>query len=92
MADGIDTVVELELRLVGRMRLLRRDGVEITPKGRKAQGLLALLGVAPELRRHRNWLQDKLWSDPEQRKQALRLPALRRDLDPVTTQEAHAPH
>ena len=63
MADGLDTVVDLELRLVGRMRLLRRDGVEITPKGRKAQGLLALLGVAPELRRHRNWLQDKLWSD-----------------------------
>jgi TolB-like protein len=84
MADGIDTVVELELRLVGRMRLLRRDGVEITPKGRKAQGLLALLGVAPELRRHRNWLQDKLWSDrgPEQGAASLRqeLAGLRRSL------------
>jgi len=63
MAGGQHTDFDLELRLVGRMRLVRRDGVEITPKGRKAQGLLALIGVAPELRRHRSWLQDKLWSD-----------------------------
>src|SRR5918999_2090265 len=55
--------VEFELRLVGRVRLVRHDGVEVTPKGRKAQGLLTLLGVAPDLRRPRAFLQDKLWSD-----------------------------
>jgi TolB-like protein len=84
MMDGLDIGFDLELRLVGRLRLLRRDGVEITPKGRKAQGLLALLGVAPELRRHRRWLQDKLWSDrgPEQGAASLRqeLAGLRRAL------------
>jgi TolB-like protein len=81
---GRQTDFVLELRLVGRMRLLRVDGVEITPKGRKAQGLLALLGVAPELRRHRSWLQDKLWSDrpPEQGAASLRqeLAGIRRAL------------
>lgn len=53
---------ELELRLAGRLRLLRSDGADITPTGRKAQGLLALLGAAPDYRRSRVWLQDKLWS------------------------------
>ncbi|TPE49912.1 hypothetical protein [Amaricoccus solimangrovi] len=53
---------ELELRLAGRLRLTRSDGADVTPTGRKAQGLLALLGVAPEYRRSRAWLQDKLWS------------------------------
>lgn len=56
---GLDAGVELELRLAGRLRLIRRDGTELTPNGRKAQGLLA---VAPEFRRPRIWLQDKLWS------------------------------
>ena len=84
MAGGEPTDYDLELRLVGRLRLVRRDGVEITPKGRKAQGLLALIGVAPELRRHRSWLQDKLWSDrpPEQGAASLRqeLAGIRRAL------------
>jgi adenylate cyclase len=75
---------ELELRLVGRVRLIAAEGAEITPKGRKAQGLLALIGVAPGLRRHRSWLQDKLWSDraPEQGSASLRqeLAGLRRSL------------
>jgi TolB-like protein/Flp pilus assembly protein TadD len=55
--------IEYELRLIGRVRLIRHDGVEVTPKGRKAQGLLALLGATKGLRRPRAWLQDKLWSD-----------------------------
>jgi TolB-like protein len=75
---------ELELRLVGPVRLLRRDGTDVTPKGRKAQGLLALLGVSPKFRRKRAWLQDKLWSDrgPEQGGASLRqeLAGLRRAL------------
>lgn len=35
----------------------------MTPRALKAQGLLALLGSAPTLRRSRAMLQDKLWSD-----------------------------
>ena len=54
---------ELSLRLIGPLRLVRRDGVDVTPRGTKAQGLLALLGVSPGLRRSRAWLKDKLWSD-----------------------------
>lgn len=63
VADDGHTEVAFELRLIGRVRLIRADGLEVTPKGRKAQGLLALLGVSPENRRTRLQLQDKLWSD-----------------------------
>jgi TolB-like protein/DNA-binding SARP family transcriptional activator len=71
------SAVVYELRLAGRLRLIRSDagdGVEVTPTGKKAQGILALLGVAPGLRRHRSWLQDKLWSDrsPEHGSSSLR--------------------
>ncbi len=72
----------LTLRLVGRLRLTAADGSDLTPRGRKAQGLLALLGVAPELRRTRAFVQDKLWSDrqPEHGAASLRqeLTGLRR--------------
>lgn len=57
---------ELTLRLIGPLRLLRHDGTDVTPRGAKAQGLLALLGVSPGLRRSRAWLKDKLWSDREE--------------------------
>jgi TolB-like protein/DNA-binding SARP family transcriptional activator len=83
VGNGKQTV-ELELRLVGPLRLIGADGSDVTPKGRKAQGLLALIGVAPGLRRPRSWLQDKLWSDraPEQGGASLRqeLAGLRRSL------------
>ena len=60
---GIASVgFELELRLAGRLRLARRDGTDLTPTGRKAQGLLALLAMSPNYHRPRAWLQDKLWS------------------------------
>ena len=57
---------KLTLHIVGPLRLIDRDGCDRTPKGRKAGGLLALLAVAPENRRSRQWLQDKLWSDRAQ--------------------------
>ena len=50
-------------RLIGRFRLWHdRDG-DLTPKGAKAQALLALVLTSPEMTRGRLWLQDKLWSD-----------------------------
>lgn len=80
------TQAQLELRLVGPLRLVRTDGTDLTPTSAKARGLLALLGTAPELRRSRLWLQDKLWSDrgPEQAAASLRqaLVEVRRSLGP----------
>jgi hypothetical protein len=54
---------ELILDLAGPFRLREARGADLTPKSRKAQGLLALVGTSPCMRRSRHWLQDKLWSD-----------------------------
>lgn len=74
----------LVLRLGGPLELRDTDGHDLTPRARKAQGLLALLGTSPGLRRSRSWLQDKLWSDrgPEQGAASLRqcLTEIRRSL------------
>jgi tetratricopeptide (TPR) repeat protein len=53
----------LTINVIGRFRVVRSDGAEITPRGRKTCGLLALLALAPRKSRTRLWLQDKLWSD-----------------------------
>jgi hypothetical protein len=65
---------KLVLDLVGPLSLRDGAGKDLTPKARKAQGLLALIGAAKRLRRSRAWLQDKLWSDrgPEQGAASLR--------------------
>lgn len=62
------------LRLVGPLRLIRSDGVDVTPASAKAQGMLALLGASSGHRRSRAWLQSKLWSDrdPERGAASLR--------------------
>lgn len=69
----------LVLRLVGPLRLFGPDGEDLTPSNVKPQGLLALLGTSPNLRRARGWIQDKLWSNspPEQGAQSLRQTVLR---------------
>lgn len=58
----------MRLRLNGPFRVYDDDDRDITPKGIKERGLLALLALSPGQRRTRAWLQDKLWSDrsPEQ--------------------------
>jgi tetratricopeptide (TPR) repeat protein len=65
---------ELTLQAVGMLTITAADGSDRTPKGRKARGMLALLAVAPDNRRSRPWLQDKLWSDrsPKQGAASLR--------------------
>ncbi len=50
------------IRLLGVFSFVR-DGVDMTPSGRKAMALLALLATAPAGRRSRKWLQNHLWSD-----------------------------
>src|SRR4051812_42282531 len=54
---------ELGISVIGSFRVLARDGEDLTPRGRKARGLLALLALTPTRRRSRAALQDKLWSN-----------------------------
>jgi DNA-binding SARP family transcriptional activator len=64
----------LRICVVGAFRVLAHDGQDLTPRGRKARALLALLALTPTRRRSRAALQDKLWSDrgPEQGAASLR--------------------
>lgn len=54
---------KIRVRLHGRFRVSGAGGAVLTPKGAKAQGLLALLLTCDDFERGRLWLQDKLWSD-----------------------------
>jgi hypothetical protein len=58
----------MRLQLNGPFRIFDDQDRDVTPKGIKERGLLALLLMSPGQRRTRNWIQDKLWSDrtPEQ--------------------------
>jgi len=54
---------ELRVCVIGAFRVLTHDGQDLTPRGRKARALLAILALTPTRRRSRPALQDKLWSD-----------------------------
>lgn len=58
----------MRLQLNGPFRVFDDQGRDVTPKGIKERGLLALLLMSPGQRRTRAWMQDKLWSErtPEQ--------------------------
>jgi len=67
--------------------LLTDDDRNLTPRGKKTQGLLALLALAPRGTRTRVWLRDKLWSCSDEKKSASSLRQtvfeLRKDLGPL---------
>src|SRR6516225_5748288 len=66
---------ELRICVIGAFRVLTHDCQDLTPNGRKARALLAILALTrPTRRRSRPALQDKLWSDrgPEQGAASLR--------------------
>jgi DNA-binding SARP family transcriptional activator len=66
---------ELRICVIGAFRVLTHDYQDLTPNGRKARALLAILALTrPTRRRSRPALQDKLWSDrgPEQGAASLR--------------------
>ena len=54
---------ELRICVIGAFRVLTHDGQDLTPRGRKARALLAILALTQTRRRSRPALQDKLWSD-----------------------------
>lgn len=76
----------LRISTMGAFRVLSDADEDLTPRGAKARGLLALLALTPMRRRSRAALQDKLWSDrgPEQSSASLRqaLAEIRRALGP----------
>lgn len=49
--------------LNGRFRIEASDGTDLTPRGAKDCGLIALLVTSRSGERTRPWLQSKLWSD-----------------------------
>lgn len=54
---------QFQIRFRGPLRVFAPDGSEITPKGSKARGLIALLADYPRVRRSRRWLEARLWSE-----------------------------
>jgi hypothetical protein len=65
------------LNLMGPFRLLRPDGARIEVTSKRGVALIAMLAMAAEGERTRDWLQDRLWSQ-RQRPQAQS--SLRREL------------
>ncbi len=59
MLRGVTATANLH----GRFSITAQDGKDLTPRGMKSQGLLALLLTCSNGSRSRIWLQDKLWSD-----------------------------
>lgn len=47
----------------GTFTVVAPDGSDVTPRGSKARGLLALVCEAGNMRRGRRWLEGMLWSD-----------------------------
>ncbi|MDD9718425.1 transcriptional regulator [Dinoroseobacter sp. PD6] len=60
----------VKLYVLGPLGLFSAGDRNLTPRGKKAQGLLALLALAPRGQRTRVWLRDKLWSTSDEQKSA----------------------
>jgi len=65
VSSGIEK--KCTLRLMGPFFLQSVAGEDITPNTQKWCALLAMLATAPNGRRSRKWLQDRLWSDSSER-------------------------
>lgn len=77
------------MRLFGLFAVTASDGRDLTPTGKKARGVLALIAAGEDLCRSRRWLERKLWSNrgAEQARGSLRqaLLDIRKTLDPDKT-------
>jgi tetratricopeptide (TPR) repeat protein len=54
---------DISISVVGPFRIWGPGNEDLTPRGRKACGVIALLALSPGRRRSRAAIQDKLWSD-----------------------------
>lgn len=65
---------QLTVQTIGPFTVTGPLGEDLTPKGAKARGLLAILALSEERSRPRRFLEEKLWSGrgPEQASQSLR--------------------
>ncbi|TNF21657.1 MAG: hypothetical protein EP318_06815 [Rhodobacteraceae bacterium] len=63
-----------KVQYFGTFTMVAPDGRDVTPRGSKARGLLALVCEAGNMRRGRRWLESMLWSDrsPAQARGSLR--------------------
>lgn len=52
---------KIDIRVLGPLRVIRPNGEDCTPACKKTRALLGLLALAPDKRRARGWLQDRLW-------------------------------
>ncbi|MGD1884773.1 MAG: hypothetical protein ACFB11_21110 [Paracoccaceae bacterium] len=57
------TEIFLELSLTGEFRAMASNGEDLTPRSSKAQAILAMVAMSPEMRRERKWLEKMLWSE-----------------------------
>ena len=64
----------VEVVLHGPFAMTAPDGTDLTPKPHKARAVVALLLTAPDRRRTRRWIEERLWSDrgPQQAAGSLR--------------------
>ncbi len=53
----------MHITLFGPFGIAAPNGTDLTPTGKKAKALIALLALAPGGKRTRAWVQDRLWSD-----------------------------
>lgn len=51
------------ISLHGQFRMATTDGRDVTPRGKKAIALIAMLAECDRMQRSRRWLERKLWSD-----------------------------
>ena len=63
----------MQLHVLGSFALIGPNQERLTPRGQKAQALLALLALAPRGERTRVWLRDRLWSSSDTAKSATNL-------------------
>ena len=67
-------VLPIRVQTIGGFQMTDAGGQDLTPRGAKTRGLLAILLLTPDRRRSRRWIETKLWSDrgPEQASGSLR--------------------
>lgn len=65
---------KIEICLFGQFTLRTTSGADLTPKGKKASAILALLAECDTMKRARLWIEQTLWSDrgPDQARGSLR--------------------